>query len=103
MWFVRLFEMVLDKLRVNVVIIAALVAFLIMDFGDKLIDRLPEEIGAEVLALLIGTGIGGLIAAMIRMFESPQVPADVHERLVKAMHEELMKFLKSERGEVSKR
>ena len=84
----RFVEMVLDKLRINVIIIAGLVTWIIVDFGDKLIDRLPEEIGAEVLALLIGTGIGGLIAAMIRMFESPQVPADVHERLVKSLSRE---------------
>ena len=81
----RFVEMVLDKLRINVIIIAGLVTFIIVDFGDKLISRLPDQIGAEVLALLIGTGIGGLIAAMIRMFESPQVPADVHERLTKAL------------------
>ena len=81
-------EMVLDKLRINVIIIAALVTFIIVYFGDKLITKLPEQIGAEVLALLIGTGIGGLIAAMIRMFESPQVPADIHERIVRQLTEE---------------
>ena len=32
-----------------------------------------------VIVGLIGTGVGGLIAAMIQMFQSPQVPADVHE------------------------
>ena len=37
--------------------------------------------------MLIGVGIGGLIAAMIRMFESPSVPADVHERLIKSAGE----------------
>ena len=84
----RFFEMLLDKLRVNVVIIACLVTFIIVDFGNKLIDRLPESVGPEVVALLIGTGIGGLIAAMIRMFESPQVPADLHERLMKSIWEE---------------
>ena len=35
-----------------------------------------------MLSTLIGVGIGGLIAAMIQMFNSPQVPADVHERMV---------------------
>ena len=76
--------MLLDKLRVNVIIIAVLVGWIIIDFGDKLIDKLPESVGPEVLALLIGTGIGGMIATMMRMFESPSVPADVHERLVKS-------------------
>ena len=38
-----------------------------------------------VIVGLIGTGVGGLIAAMIQMFQSPQVPADVHERMVKSL------------------
>ena len=80
---VDMVAMVLDKLRVNVVILALLITWIIMDFGEMLIAKIPATIGAEVLALLIGTGIGGLIAAMTRMFESPQVPADVHERLMK--------------------
>ena len=86
----RFFEMLLDKLRVNVVIVAVLVTWVIVDFGDKLIDLLKgadiePELVITVLVGLIGTGIGGLIAAMIRMFESPSVPADVHERLVKSL------------------
>ena len=89
----RFFEMLLDKLRVNVVIVAALVTWVIVDFGDKLIDLLKgadiePELVITVLVGLIGTGIGGLIAAMIRMFESPSVPADVHERLVKSLAKE---------------
>lgn len=82
-WVSSLFEMFVDKLRVNVVIIAVLVTWIIIDFGDKLIDRLPESVGPEVIALLIGTGIGGLLTAMTRMFEAPSVPADLHERIVK--------------------
>ena len=81
----RLIEMLLDKLRVNVIIMAVLITLLIMDFSDKLIDRLPATITSDVLSLLIGVGIGGLISALTRMFESPQVPADVHERLVKSL------------------
>ena len=80
---VGLVAMILDKLRVNVVILALLITWIIMDFGEMLISKIPGTIGPEVLALLIGTGIGGLIAAMTRMFESPQVPADLHERLMK--------------------
>ena len=85
----RLVEMLLDKLRVNVLIIAAMVTWLILDFGDKLIGKLQEPIASDVLSLLIGVGIGGLIAALTRMFESPQVPADVHERLVKSLTERI--------------
>ena len=86
----RLIEMLLDKLRVNVIIVAAMVTWVIVDFGDKLIELLHDaqvdpEIVITVIVALISTGIGGLIAAMIRMFESPSVPADVHERLVKSL------------------
>ena len=76
-------ERAFDRLRPNVIIVALLVTFLIMDFGDKLIDKIPDAVGAEVLALLIGTGIGGLIACMMRMFESPSVPADTFERMMR--------------------
>ena len=78
-------ERIFDRLRPNVIIVALLVTFLIMDFGDKLIAKIPETVGPEVLALLIGTGIGGLIACMMRMFESPSVPADVHERMIRSL------------------
>ena len=84
-----LLSMVLDKLRVNVIIVAGLITWLIMDFGDKLIsqlnkaDALPPEVIITVLTTLIGTGIGGLIVTMGRMFDSPSVPADTHERMVK--------------------
>ena len=88
--FMQLVEMLIDKLRVNVVIVALLVTWIVINFGDRLIDLLggsqvePETIIAA-FSLLIGVGIGGLISAMVRMFESPNVPADIHERLTKAL------------------
>lgn len=95
--FTGLVEMVLDKLldklRVNVVIVAVLVTILTASFGSDLISHLDKTTDSEnttgILGILIGTGIGGLIAAMIRMFESPSVPADVHERMIKALGEKL--------------
>ena len=63
--------------------------YLIVDFGDKLIDLLADSKAVEpeliitVIVGLIGTGIGGLIIAMGRMFDSPSVPADTHERMLK--------------------
>ena len=86
----KFFEMLFDKLRINVVIVAGVIAFLVHDFGDKLIALLPglglpPELIITLLSTLIGVGIGGLIAAMIQMFNSPQVPADSHERIVKAL------------------
>lgn len=94
--FQNLFEMFLDKLRVNVVFIALMATWVTTDFGDKLIDLLgqsnkeiPIEAVVGVLGIVIGTGLGGLIAAMVRMFESPQVPADAHERMVKSLVKEI--------------
>ena len=86
----RFLEMIFERLRLNVVIVAALIAFLVQDFGDKLIGLLggagiPPELIITLLSTLIGVGIGGLIAAMIQMFNSPQVPADVHERMFKEL------------------
>lgn len=83
-----LIQMLFDKLRVNVILLALLITWIIIDFGDKLIGLLGEtEIPVEAiiatLSLLIGTGIGGLITILGRMFESPSVPADVFERITK--------------------
>ena len=87
--FAAVVERVFDRLRPNVLLVALLVTWLIMDFGDKLIALLTKEVDAEiivpVLTGLIGTGIGGLIMAMSRMFENPGVPADVHERVVREL------------------
>ena len=77
----------LDRLRPNVIIIAVLIAWLIADFGDKLIEKLPETVSSDILTALIGVGIGGLISALMRMFESASVPADVHERMMRELTE----------------
>ena len=86
----RFLELLFERLRINVVIVALVIAFLVNDFGDKLIGLLggggiPPELIITLLSTLIGVGIGGLIAAMIQMFNSPQVPADAHERIVKVL------------------
>ena len=85
-------DRVFDRLRPNVMMIAGLVTFLIHDFGDRLITELkvadlPPEAIMAVLTGLIFTGIGGLIACMMRMFESPSIPADVHERMMREMRD----------------
>ena len=86
----RFIEILFERLRINVVIVALVIAYLVNDFGDKLIGLLAgqgiqPELIITLLSTLIGVGIGGLIAAMIQMFNSPQVPADVHERIVKEL------------------
>ena len=87
-FFRGILEMLIDKLRVNVVIVAILITWIIVDFGDKLIALLGEnavdsEAIVTTLALLIGVGIGGLITTMGRMFDSPSIPADTFERIIK--------------------
>ena len=107
----RLVEMIIDKLRVNVIILAFLVTWVIVDFGEKLIHLLHDESEIEpqliitVLVGLISVGIGGLIAAMVRMFESPQVPANVHEQTVKQMledHSRVIKQMTEDHGQTIK-
>ena len=93
MKMLELVERVFDRLRPNVIIIAGAVTFLIHDFGDKLILELkaadvPPEVLLTALTGLIFTGIGGLIACMMRMFESPSVPADVFERMMRERKEQ---------------
>ena len=90
---VHLIEVVLDKLRLGVLTMAVLVTWIIIDFGDKLILLLDDadvdpQLIITVLVGLISVGVGGLIAALVRMFESPQVPADAFERIMKQIIEE---------------
>lgn len=83
------FDRVADRLKPNVLAIAVLVYLVIRDFGDKLIEQIenipnfPPEAIVAILTTLITSGVVGLIAAMIRMFETPTVPADVAERMIR--------------------
>ena len=90
----HLIEVLLDQPRIYVIIVALLVTWTITDFGEKLIhilrknDAVDPDLIVTVLVGLISVGIGGLIATMVRMFESPQVPAATHERLMKQLTKE---------------
>ena len=86
--FMRLAEMLFEKIRWNVMGIAVILAWIITDFGDKLISLLEDskvdpELIVTVLVGLISVGVGGLIAAMVRMFDSPSVPSEIHETLLR--------------------
>jgi hypothetical protein len=78
----KFFEMLFEKLRINVIILAFLVAFLTLEFAQMLTPKIPDLLSAEILALLIGVGIGGLLTAMMQMFSGPSVPSDAHERMM---------------------
>ena len=75
----RLASILLDKMRVNVIIVAIIVWRIIDSFGGRLIHLLADQqvdpqLVITVIVGLIGTGVGGLIAAMIQMFQSPAGP-----------------------------
>ena len=83
----KLVELLVEKLKINVLAIAVLVTIIILSFGDSLMGKLGEDSSESMVTLLstlIGVGIGGLIAVMVRIFESPNVPADMHERMSKS-------------------
>ena len=103
----HLTEVILEKLRINVVILSSLITWIIIDFGNKLIHLLHDEETIDpqliitVLVGLISVGTGGLIAAMMRMFEPAQVPAEVHERVIKGLLAEIKTFLELEHNAVT--
>ena len=50
-----------EKLKPNVLIVALIVGALIYAFGVWLVPQLARQVSNEILALLIGVGIGGLL------------------------------------------
>ena len=50
-----------EKLKPNVLIVALIVGALIYVFAKLLIPELAAKVSNEILALLIGVGIGGLL------------------------------------------
>ena len=52
---------ILQKLKPNVLIVALIVGTLIYVFARLLIPELVDQVSNEILALLIGVGIGGLL------------------------------------------
>ena len=75
----------LQKLRPNVLVLAALVAGLTGYLAVLLIARTQAIVSNEILALLVGVGIGGLVGVMSAVAQDPPpptVPADTAERLV---------------------
>lgn len=78
----------LQKVRPNVVILAGMAFTLSIVFGVMLIGRLGEGVSNEVLALICGTGIGGLLSiagGLVAPDPAPSVPASTHEALMEHM------------------
>ena len=77
----------MNPLRPNVLVALLSGALLTGIFGYWLINRLDGTVASEILALLVGIGIGGvftLAGVLAQDPPPPSVPADVHERLMLA-------------------
>lgn len=75
----------LDKVRPNVIVLAILVAALTGYLAIMLIGKTDTLVSNEILALLVGVGIGGLVGVMSSVSQDPPpptVPSDTHERLI---------------------
>ena len=95
-------ERIVDRYRLNVVTLAVMVFFLVKDFGDKLLVQLNKSTDTSgeaiigILGILIGTGVGGLIALMMRLIETPSVPVENHERIIVETQREASKNTRME-------
>ena len=75
----------MNPIRPNVLIALSAGALLTGLFGYWLIQRIEGPVASEILALLVGIGIGGLFTLAGVLAQDPpppSVPADVHERLM---------------------
>ena len=75
-------RLILDKFKWNVLILAGMVTFLTLEFAQMLVPKLPNLLSAEILALLIGIAIGGLISTMSQLFSSPSVPIEAYNAML---------------------
>ena len=81
----------MNPLRPNVIIVASFGAILCGLFGVLLFINIGSTVSNEILALLVGIGIGGLFTLAGVLAQDPpppSVPAGVHERLVSKLMSE---------------
>ena len=84
----QVFERIMHHFRV--LIIAAFISVITWKFGIDLIGRLVPSVTGEVLALLVGTGVGGLVAVLGQLVTPPAgatVPQESHDKLIAAILE----------------
>ena len=79
-----------DKIRPNVLYLATLAGVMTLVFGIMLIRSLAgETVATEILALLVGIGIGGIMTIAGQVATDPpppSVPAETHERMMKEIN-----------------
>lgn len=75
-----------DKIRPNVIILALLTAVVTVIFGVMLIGLIDTQISNEILALLVGIGVGGLMTLAGQVATDPPpptIPASTHEAMMR--------------------
>jgi hypothetical protein len=75
-----------EKIRPNVIILAILTAVVTVIFGVMLIGLIENAISNEILALLVGIGVGGLMTLAGQVATDPPpptIPASTHEAMMK--------------------
>ena len=75
-----------DKIRPNVIILALMTAIVTVIFGVMLIGLIDNQISNEILALLVGIGVGGLMTLAGQVATDPPpptIPASTHEAMMK--------------------
>ena len=75
-----------DKIRPNVIILALLTAIVTVIFGVMLIGLIENNISNEILALLVGIGVGGLMTLAGQVATDPPpptIPASTHENMMR--------------------
>ena len=75
-----------DKIRPNVIILALLTAIVTVIFGVMLIGLIENSISNEILALLVGIGVGGLMPVAGHVATDPPpptIPASTHENMMR--------------------
>ena len=63
-WVSVNWESFAEKLKTNVVNLASFGTFLTFVFGSALMAKVQPNVASEILALLVGIGIGGLFTAI---------------------------------------
>ena len=78
----------IDKVRPNVLYLATLAGVITVIFGVMLIQRIQGNISTEILALLVGIGIGSLLTLAGQCATDPPpptVPASTHEKVIEKL------------------
>ena len=79
----------LNKLRPNVIILSIIIALLTFTLATKLIDIADVPLSSEILALLVGVGVGGLVSTLSGVAQDPpppSVPAHIVEKMLDAQN-----------------